>query len=112
MLAGPGLAAAGLGLPTIAAAQGGPYYGYGPGMMWEGGWFQMFFGFLMMLLFLALIVVLVVLGVRWLGGAEHSLFRPGAGSGQRTALDILKERLARGEIDLAEYEARKRALGE
>jgi putative membrane protein len=101
------------GLPAMAEAQGVPYYGYGPGMMWEGGgWFHMLFGFIMMLLFLAVIVVLVVLGVRWLGGSEHSPFRPGPGAGQRAALDILKERLARGEIDVAEYEERKRALGE
>jgi putative membrane protein len=103
-----------LGLPAMAQAQGMPYYGYGPGMMWGegGGWFHMLFGFLMMLLFLGVIVVLVVLGVRWLGGSEHSPFRHGPGAGQRSALDILKERLARGEIDVAEYEERKRALGD
>jgi putative membrane protein len=102
-----------LALPATAQVERMPYYGYGPGMMWEGGgWFQMLAGFLMMLVFLAVIVVLVVLGVRWLGGSEHSPFRPGPGAGQRTALDILKERLARGEIDVAEYEERKRALGE
>lgn len=102
-----------LGLPAMAQAQGMPY-GYGPGMMWgEGGdWFHMLFGFLMMILFLAVIVVLVVFGVRWLGGAEHSPFRHPPGAGQRSALDLLKERLAKGEIDVAEYEERKRALGE
>jgi putative membrane protein len=103
-----------LGLPAMAQAQQGmPYYGYGPGMMWEdGGWFHMLFGFLMMILLLAIIVALVVFGVRWLGSAEHSPFRHPPAAGQRTALDILKERLARGEIDVAEYEERKRALGE
>jgi putative membrane protein len=102
-------------LPAIARAQQGmPYYGYGPGMMWDdgGGWFHMLFGFLMMLLFLGVVVVLVVLGVRWLGTAEHSPFRHPPGAGQRTALDILKERLAKGEIDVAEFEERKRALGD
>jgi putative membrane protein len=88
-----------------------PQQYYGPGMMW-GGWFHMFFGFLMMILFLGIIVVLVVLGVRWLGGSEHSPFRHGARQGERGALDILKERLARGEIDVAEYEERRRVLGE
>ncbi len=100
-----------LSLPAIAQAQQGMPY-YGPGMMWEGGWFHMLFGFLMMLLFLGVIVVLVVLGVRWLGGAEHSPFRHGPAAGHRTALDILKERLAKGEIEVAEFEERKRALGE
>ena len=71
--------------------------------------FHMFFGFLMMILFLAIVVGVVVLLVRWLGGAE--LFRPTSQT-SRTALDILKERLARGEIDVAEFEERKRALGD
>jgi putative membrane protein len=84
---------------------------YGPGMMW-GGWFHMFFGFLMMILFLGIIVVLVVLGVRWLGSSEHSPFRHAPRQDQHAALDILKERLARGEIDVAEFEERRRALVE
>ena len=64
----------------------------------------------MMILFLAIVVGVVVLLVRWLG-SEHSPFRP-TGQTSRTALEILKERLARGEIDVAEFEERKRALGE
>ena len=99
-----------LSLPGLAMAQRGDGY-WGPHMMW-GGWFHMFFGFLMMLLFLGIIVVLVVLGVRWLSGSEHSPFRHSARQGDRAALDILKERLARGEIDVAEYEERRRALGD
>jgi putative membrane protein len=99
----------GLLLPSITVAQPDERY-WGPGMMWGGGLFHMFFGFLMMILFLAIVVGVVVLLVRWLG-SEHSLFRP-TGQTSRTALDILKERLARGEIDVAEFEERKRALGE
>jgi putative membrane protein len=91
------------------AQPGGRYWE--PDMMW-GGWFHMFFGFLMMLLFLGILVGLVVLVVRWLGTSEHSPFRQAPGAGARTPLDILKERLARGEIDVAEYEERRRALGE
>ncbi len=102
-----------LSLPAMAQAPQGMPYGYGPGMMWEGGgWFHMLFGFLMMLLFLGVIVLLVVLGVRWLGGAEHSPFRHPPAAGPRSALDILKERLAKGEIEVAEFEERKRALGD
>jgi putative membrane protein len=48
---------------------------------------------------------------RWLGSSEHSPFRH-ASPGARSPLDILKERLARGEIDIAEYEERRRALGD
>jgi putative membrane protein len=99
-----------LSLPGLATAQPGEGY-WGPHMMW-GGWFHMFFGFVMMLVFLGIVVGLVVLGVRWLGGSEHSPFRHGSGPGARSSLDILKERLARGEIDVAEFEERRRALGE
>ena len=99
-----------LGLPGLAVAQPGEGY-WGPHMMW-GGWFHMFFGFLMMLLFLGILVGLVVLVVRWLGSSEHSPFRHAPGPGARSPLDILKERLARGEIDVAEFEERRRALGE
>ena len=95
----------GLLLPSLASA--GERY-RGPGMMWDGGVFHMFFGFLMMILFLAIVVVLLV---RWLGGSEHPLFRP-SGQPSRSPLDILKERLAKGEIDVAEFEERKRTLGE
>jgi putative membrane protein len=102
----PGL----LGLPGPALAQPGDGY-WGPHMMW-GGWFHMFFGFLMMLLFLGILVGLVVLVVRWLGSSELAPFRHAPGAGGRSPLDILKERLARGEIDVAEYEERRRALGE
>ena len=84
---------------------------YGPGMMW-GGWFHMFFGFLLMILLLGIIVALVVLGVRWLGRSEHSPFRQGPPRGRRPALEILEERLARGEIDVGEFEERRRALAE
>lgn len=99
-----------LSLPELAMAQPGERY-WGPHMMW-GGWFHMFFGFLMMLLFLAILVGLVVLVVRWLGSSEHSPFRATSRQGEHTALNILKERLARGEIDVAEYEERRRALAE
>ena len=93
-----------------AWAQRGEAY-WGPHAMW-GSWFHMLFGFVMMLLFLGILVGLVVLVVRWLGSSEHSPFRHAAGTGARSPLDILKERLARGEIDVAEFEERRRALGE
>jgi AhpD family alkylhydroperoxidase len=102
----------GLALPSFALAQPGDRY-WGPGMMWDGGGMvHMFFGFVMMILLLAVLAGLIVLVVRWLSHSGHSLFGPPGGQTSRTALDILKERLARGEIDVAEFEERKRALGE
>ena len=84
-----------------ALAQNDPYNG---SHMW--GWHGWFFGPLMMILFLGIIVVVVVMVLRGLGAG---------GGGQRSsssnqALDILKERFARGEIDKAEYEERRRTL--
>ena len=70
----------------------------------------MFLGPLIMILFIALIVTVVVLIVRWLGGASHSA-TPQSPPG-RTPLDILKDRFARGEIDKDEFEERRRTLGE
>lgn len=73
-------------------------------MMWEGGW--MFFGPLMMIVFIALIVFFVILLVRWLGDHRNG----GRTTSEARALEILKERFARGEIDKEEYEERCRIL--
>ena len=107
------------GLPLVAAAAlligwAGPALAQQPGpyhpMMWNGGWPMMFFGPLMMLIFIAAIVVLAVFAIRWLGSGGVGGFADRPGGQQRTPLDILQERLAKGEIDVAEYEERRRAL--
>jgi putative membrane protein len=88
-------------------------YGWGPHMMgWGGGGYGMIFGPLFMILFLAVLVAVVVLLVRWLGGPWQGTYPPQQLPPARTALDILKERFARGEIDKAEFEDRRRVLGE
>jgi putative membrane protein len=93
-----------LGAVPAVAQQPTPYYP----PMWGGGWW-MFFGPVTMILVVAAAVAVVVLLVRWLGG-------PVVGGIDRqpptkSALDILKERYARGEIDKQEYEERRRVLG-
>ena len=59
-----------------------------------------------MIAFWAVIILLIVLVVRGTGGrrAEHSA--PATGS----ALQILQERFARGEIDRNEYQERRKIL--
>lgn len=87
-------------------------YGYGPHMMWwGGGWYAMILGPLFMILVLAVLIAAVAFVVRWVGGpwqAPPSHHAPPS----RTAIDILKERFARGEIDKDEFEQRRRVLGE
>ncbi len=62
----------GITVPSLALAQPAERY-WGPGMMWDGGGiFHMFFGFLMMLLFLGAVVVLVVLALSTLRRAAGS----------------------------------------
>ena len=100
-----------MGLASPAWAQAGPGE-WGPGMMWSYGWFHMFFGSFMMIVFVGAAVVLVVLAIRWLGGASPGGGLLHGGPPPKTPLDILKERYARGEIDTREFEERRRALGE
>ena len=63
------------------------------------------FGWLVMMLFLVVIIGAAVLAVRWLTGQDD-----GKGPGYRSALELLKERYARGEIDREQFEAMKRDL--
>jgi putative membrane protein len=58
---------------------------------------------LMMLVFWGLVVTGIVLGIRWLA-------RQGRESRPDPALDILRQRYARGEINKDEFEAKKRDL--
>ena len=103
-----GLTLAGLTMPLAALAQG---YSDRP-YMWDRGWGwgHMIFGSVMMIALWGGVILLIVLAVRWLGGMGHGAHVPG--SGGKTAIDILKERFARGEIDKAEFEERRRVLGD
>ena len=76
-------------------------------MMWGGwGWPGMIFGSLVMIAVLAAAVAVAVLLVRWIAGG------PAAGPPGKTALDILSERFAKGEIDKEEFEDRRRVLSQ
>lgn len=89
--------------PTVAVAGPGDGYGYGENMMW-GNWVM---GPMMMLFMIIVLVVVVVIVMKFLGfGNDGS----SGGTGDN-ALTILNERFAKGEIDKAEYEDRKKTLG-
>ena len=78
----------------------------GYGHMWDGGWLGMGIGMIGMLLFWVLIILGIVVLVKWLAGTQSSAAAPPA----KGALDIVKERYARGEIDKEEFEQKKRDL--
>jgi putative membrane protein len=70
--------------------------------MW---WWGLGFGMMaMMFLFWALVIFGFIVAVRW-------LLNKGVGEKADTALRILRERYARGEINKEEFEARKKDLG-
>ena len=73
------------------------------GHMWGSG---MIFGPLMMLGFFAILIFGIVLLVKWVMGSNQ----PSQNTQSSSALDILNERFAKGEIEKEEYEERKSIL--
>lgn len=69
---------------------------------WESGWGHMIFGPLGMILFWGVILVLIILAVRWASGSTR----------KKRALEILEERLARGEISKDEFEDLRRRISD
>ena len=68
------------------------WWGWGLGMM------------AMMLLFWALVIVGLIVGIRWLVGQRKEVKSD-------SAIEILRQRYARGEINKEEFEAKKKDLG-
>jgi putative membrane protein len=75
-------------------------YGMGPGMMW--GWWGI--GFIFMIMFWGLIILGLIFLIRWLAGVTKT------SKMEESALDILKKRYARGEINKEEFEQKKKDL--
>lgn len=93
-------------LGNAFAQQRGGYddWGMGPWMMWPMGMFGMIF----MFVFWALVIVGLVFLIKWLiqiSKSEKDIVRS-----KSKALDILKERYARGEINKEEFEQMKKDI--
>ncbi len=104
-LAALGAASLATVLAAPAFADVGRVEGWEHGHMMGSGWGVMGFG--TMILFWGLIIVLIAVAVRWL---SHHSGSSGVGNSALNALRTLEERLAKGEIDVAEFEERKKAL--
>lgn len=70
-----------------------------------GGW-GMGLGFVFMLLFWGLVILGIAALIRWLMTQSS----PSRNPRDKTPLEIVQERYARGEIDREEYEQKKRDL--
>ena len=90
-------------MPAVAWAQERPYDVWGMHPMGDVGGMGNPGMMVMMLVRWGVMIVGLVLGVRW-------LVTQGRASRSNTALDILRQRYARGGIDKEEFEARKRDL--
>ena len=92
--------------PALAQWRNSQGWHMGPGIM--GGWGTGWFGGIFMIIFWILILVGLVLLIKWL---FQSTNRSQSGyTGGSRALEILKERYARGEIDRNEFEKMKMDL--
>ena len=93
---------------TVALAGWGDNQGWhmGPGMM--GGWGMGWFGGMFMMIFWVLILVGLIFLIKWLIQTTNRV-KSDVGNGN-SALQILKERYARGEIDNTEFEEKKKVI--
>ncbi|HUU50402.1 MAG TPA: SHOCT domain-containing protein [Nitrospinota bacterium] len=82
-------------------------YGIGPDMMHWGFGMMRWFGPLFMIVFLVLTIVVIIFLVRWITlTRKPELFS----KEEESALDILKKRYAKGEINKQEFEEKKKDL--
>jgi len=94
----------GMAVPGAVLAQERPYdWGWGMHPMW-GLWGIWGIGMMLfMFLFWGLVIVGIIVGIRW-------LVRQGRPEISDSALEILRQRYARGDINREEFEAKRRDL--
>ncbi len=85
----------------------GLYNGYGG---WGENMMSGFGGGLMMLFFWILFIALIIWIVRGFGGRNCCSHHSGSNHSGSNALEILKERYAKGEIDKREFEEKKKDM--
>ncbi len=72
------------------------------------GWGHMLFGSFMMIIFWGALIIVAILLAKWLWRGSHDTRH--AAPSAHPALEILKERYARGEIDKQEFDERRKDL--
>lgn len=68
------------------------------------------FGGIIHILVFALVIIIIVAVLRRLGGRHQFWHKMHDGSMKNSALDILRERFAKGEINKEEFEEKKKLL--
>jgi putative membrane protein len=94
---------------TPALAQPGSYSDWHMGRWMMGDWGMGWFGMIFMIIFWGLIIVGLVLLIRWLIPNTISRASSDVSTGSE-AMNILKERYAKGEINRDEFESMKKDL--
>ncbi len=98
-------------LLSSAFAQSGGYRNGHMGRWMMGDWGMGWFGMIFMLLFWVLVIAGIVFLIRWLVQSTGGRNRSGSNIGNGAqAMDILKERYAKGEISRDEFETMENDL--
>jgi len=92
-----------------ALAQSGRDSNWHMGQWMMGDWGMGWFGMIFMFLFWGLIIVGLVFLIRWLAQTTGDRNNSGVSMGSN-AMDILKKRYAKGEIDKEEFDRKKKDL--
>jgi putative membrane protein len=95
------------GLTSLVSAQQSERH-----MMSDGWWSGWFFGPIMMIFYFAIFIAVIVFIVRAIGRGNQSSTNLPADPSQKDAIDVLKERLAKGEINKVEFEETLKILKE